>query len=204
MRQRINILGCAPGWEKAPLDGSNGEIWGLNDVHLCTKVDVVVDVHNLQRIIKGKEKIRRSPEVIKKCLKNLKKTKTICYSTKEIKNIPNIKKYPYKEIVKKYDSDYFGSGPDYAVALAIYKGATEIHTYGILMCIDEEYAHQKPTFEHWLGIAKGAGVKVIIHDSNNMSSILRTKNGFIYGYNTPQRWKEMVMQYPTQFIESYS
>jgi len=202
---RINILGCAPGLETAPKQGQGeGEIWGLNDVILTRKVDAVIDCHNLSRIIKGKEKIRRSPETVKKCLKEIKRTNTLCYSIKEIKNAPSVKPYPLKEIIKEFDSDYFGSGPDYALALAIYKGATEIHTYGILMVCTDEYFYQKPSFEHWLGIAKGRRIKTVIHDSNNLSSILRLQNGLLYGYHTPQRWKQRVLDDPTKFIEAYT
>lgn len=201
---RINILGCAPGWDKAPFGEDTGEIWGLNDVHLSHPVDLVIDCHNIMRVIKGKEKIRRSPEVMKAGLKKLKKTKTLCYSTKEVKNIPNIKVYPLDEIIKEFDSDYFGSGPDFAIALAIYRGATEIHTYGILMVVEDEYFYQKPSFEHWLGIAKGRGVKTVIHDFNNLASILKIPNGMMYGYNKPQRWKQWILENPKQLLESYS
>lgn len=203
---RINLLGCgAQEWEKAPFGEKDaGQFWGVNDMVLVTKLDVVVDVHNLKNVIRGKEKIRRSPEVVKACLKKIKKTGVLCYSTKEVKGIPNIKPYPYDEIVKKFDSDYFGSGPDYALALAIYKGATEIHTYGILMVVGDEYFYQKPSFEHWLGIAKGRGIKTVIHDYNNVSSILKLRYGMVYGYNKPQRWKQRVMENPKEFIGSYS
>ena len=202
---RVNILGCAPGLENAPFgDKSAGEFWGLNDVILNHKVDVVIDCHDMKSVIKGKQKIRRSPDVVRACLKKIKKTGVTCYSAKEVKNIPNIKRYPLEEIINEFDSDYFGSGPDYALALAIYKGFTEIHTYGILMVCQDEYFWQKPSFEHWLGIAKGRNIKVMIHDHNNMSSILRTPTGMIYGFKFPQRWKKVVLDDPTTLIESYS
>jgi len=203
---RVNILGCgAREWEKAPFGEKDvGQFWGVNDMVLVAKLDVVVDVHNIKNVMKGKEKIRRSPEVVKACLKKIKKTGVLCYSTKEVKDVPNIKKYPYDEIVKEFDSDYFGSGPDYALALAIYKGATEIHTYGILMVVGDEYFYQKPSFEHWLGVAKGRGIKTVIHDQNNVSSILKLRHGMVYGYNKPQRWKQRVMDNPKEFIGSYS
>lgn len=202
---RVNILGCAPGWERAPFDQKDvGEFWGLNDTILThSKIDVLIDCHNLKSIVKGKEKIRRSPEVVKACLKKIKKTGVLCYSTKEVKGIPNIKPYPYKEIVKKFDSDYFGSGPDYALALAIYKGATEIHTYGVLMVVGDEYFYQKPSFEHWIGIAKGAGIKTVIHDTNNLASILKLPTGITYGFKIPQRWKQHYLEDPKHFLESY-
>jgi len=202
---RVNIVGCAPGWDKAPFGQKDvGEFWGMNDLVLSHDVDVVIDTHNLKAVVKGKQKIRRTPDVAKACLKKIKKTGTTCYSVEEVKNIPNIKRYPLERIIREFDSDYFNSGPDFAIALAVYKGFTEIHIYGILMVCKDEYFYQKPSFEHWLGIAKGRGVKVVIHDFNNLSSILRTANGMLYGFNIPQRWKQRVLDNPTEFIDVYN
>ena len=204
---RVNILGAgARGWEKAPFDDEGaGQFWGVNDTVLYVpKIDVLVDCHNLKNVIKGKEKIRRSPDVVRACLKKIKKSGVVCYSTKEVKNVPNIKRYPLKEIIKEFDSDYFGSGPDYALALAIYKGATEIHTYGVLMVCNDEYYDQKPTFEQWLGIAKGRGIKTVIHDHNNLASILKLPRGHLYGFNIPQRFEQHYIDNPKIFLESYS
>jgi len=203
---RVNILGCAAkGWQKAPKKGSGeGEVWGLNDVILYCDVDVVIDCHHMKRVMRGKEIIRRSPEIMKACLKKLKKTGTDCYSTSGVKDIPNIMEYPYDRIVREFDSDYFASGPDYAVALAIYKGFTEIHTYGILMVVGDEYDHQRPSFEHWLGVAKGRGVKTVIHDHSNLAQMLKTPTGLVYGFNRPQRWRMQIEENPKKFIETYS
>jgi hypothetical protein len=67
---RVNILGCAPGWEEAPYD--NGERWGINDSHKIAraKIDLAIDCHNLKRVMKGKEKLgRRSIEEVRHHLK---------------------------------------------------------------------------------------------------------------------------------------
>ena len=181
---RVNILGCGPGWIDCP-DGQ-GEVWGVNDLQLSRKVDLVVDCHNLARAARGAEKLgRRNQKEVKKCLKGVKKSGVPIYTTKKIKDMPNSIVYPLEKIIKEYDSDYFGSGVDYAIALAMYKGATEIHLWGILMILQFEYAHQKPSVEHWLGIAKGRGVKTVVHGQG--ASILKTRNGLLYGYNTIQK-----------------
>ena len=93
-----------------------------------------------------------------------------------------------EEIIKEFDSDYFGSGIDYLIALAVYEGVDEIHLYGVCMSKKSEYAHQKPSVEHWIGIAKGRGVKVRVHGKN--TAILRTKNYLMYGYQKPQAFVE--------------
>ena len=181
---RVNIIGCGPGWIDCPED--QGENWAINDLQLSKKVDLVVDCHNLARAARGAEKLgRRTAEDVKKCIKGAKKSGVPFYTTKKIKDMPGVVVYPLEKIIEEFDSDYFGSGVDYAIALAIYKGYTEIHLWGILMILKFEYAHQKPSVEHWLGIAKGRKIKTVVHGQG--SSILKTRNGLLYGYNTIQK-----------------
>lgn len=186
---RVNIIGCAPGWQEAPYD--KGERWGINDNHKAVdKLDLIFDCHNLKRVVKGKEVLgRRSIEEVQQHLKLIKKKGIPMFCTTEFKNIPNIKRYPLEEIIKKWGSDYFGSGPDYAIAYAILKGYTEIHVYGVLMVVGEEYYVQKPTVEHWGGVAIGAGVKFRVHDStfDGLCTIFKTATRTLYGFNTMQQ-----------------
>ena len=171
--KRINIMGAAPGWEHTPF--KNGEVWAVNDTHRRRDVDLMVDIHD-----------RRNPkeEHDKISLAELKERGTPAYTQYLMDGFPNVKKYPIKEIKQEFDTDYFGSGIDYMIALAIYQGASEIHLYGIIMAKGSEYSHQKPSVEFWLGIAKGRGVKVRIH--GYYSAILKTKNFLMYGYQVPQ------------------
>ena len=182
-------MGCAPGWQKAPY--GNGERWGINDNHkVIDKLDLIFDCHNLKRVTKGKEKLgRRSIEEVKEHLKLVKKKGIPMFCTTEFKNIPNVKRYPIEDIISKWGSDYFGSGPDYAIAYALYKGFDEIHLYGILMVVDEEYYVQKPTVEHWCGVAIGMGVKFRIHDGtkDRLCTILKTPKRRLYGFNIDQQ-----------------
>jgi len=186
---RVNIIGCAPGWQEAPYD--KGERWGINDNHtVVDKLDLIFDCHNLKRVVKGKELLgRRSVEEVEKHLRLVKKKGIPMFCTTEFKNIPNVKRYPLEDIIRKWGSDYFGSGPDYAIAYAIFKGFTEIHLYGILMVVGEEYYVQKPSIEHWGGVAIGAGVKFRVHDStfDELCTIFKTPFKKLYGFNTEQQ-----------------
>ena len=192
---RVNIIGCAPGCQEAPYD--NGERWGINDNHKAVdKLDLIFDCHNLKRVVKGKEILgRRSIEEVKEHLDLVKKKGIPMFCTTEFKNIPNIKRYPIEDIIRRFKSDYFGSGPDYAIAYALYKGFTEIHLYGILMIVGEEYYVQKPTIEHWGGIALGMKVEFKVHDStkDRLCSIFKTPFGKLYGFNTAQEIPQQVL-----------
>lgn len=174
-KKRINILGSAPGWEDAPYD--DGEIWGVNNTHILRNVDRIIDIHT--------NRIDPTEKKDKFHMMDL-RSKMIPTYTNFKSDEENFFEYPLQDIIDEFDSDYFGSGIDYIIALAIYEGATEIHLYGVMMSLKSEYAHQKPSVEHWLGIAKGRRIKVRVHGAK--TSILRTHNGMMYGYQKPQEW----------------
>lgn len=171
---RINILGSGPGWYQVPID--KGEIWGVNNTHLLRNVDLIVDIHNRVDPTEEKDKVH---------MKELMDKMIPTYARDVMEGFPNVKKYPLEEIIKEFDTDYFGSGIDYIIALAIYKGATEIHTYGVCMMLDSEYSHQKASVEYWIGYARGRGIKFEVH--GEASEILQTRNSLLYGYQTLQR-----------------
>jgi hypothetical protein len=103
----------------------------------------------------------------------------------QIDGIPYIDRdnYPLGEVVKKFHTNYFGSTVDYALALAIYEGADEIDLYGVQMLIPTEYGYQKPSGDFWCGVAIGSGIKLSVLGD---SSLMRTRDGKLYGYGTPQ------------------
>ena len=172
-KKRINIMGSARVWEETPFN--DGEVWAVNNVHIYREVDLVIDIH-LHCLYPKLEKDKQSIAEIKE--------KGIQMMSREvIPDMPGSMKYPLEEIMEEFDTDYFGSGIDYIIALAIYRGATEIHVYGVMMAKGSEYFEQKPSVEFWLGIAKGRGIKVVVHGE---SSILKTKNCILYGYGLVQ------------------
>ena len=187
---RVNIIGCAPGWQEAPFD--KGERWGINDNHkLVKELCLIIDCHNLKRVLKGKENLgRRSIAEVQQHLKIVKKKNIPMLCTTEFKNIPSIKRYPIEDVMRRFKSDYFNSCIDYAIAYALFKGFTEIHLYGILMCVTEdEYYAQKPSAEHWGGVAIGMRVKFRVHDSTKKQrcTIFKTRSRKLYGFNIEQQ-----------------
>lgn len=182
-------MGAGPGWQDTPIE--NGEIWGVNNTHILRNVDRIIDIHPN----------RLNPNEIKDKyhMYELREKMIPTYANEEIPDCPNVKKYPLKEIIEEFDSDYFSSGIDYMIALALYEGATEIHLYGVCMAKKGEYQHQKPSVEHWIGIAKGAKVKTVVH--GDTTEVLRTRNGMLYGYNTPQKWIEKYHPEQIKYME---
>lgn len=85
-------------------------------------------------------------------------------------DVRHAEQYPFDEIAARFgpsclnfDPHYYESSFAYMMAYAIWKGATEIHVYGVQLVGDEEWAYQRPNFHYWAGLAVGAGVKLWIH-----------------------------------------
>lgn len=165
---KVNIIGRGTGWEDAP---RNELSWGITLINLKRDVDLVIDMNvyedgrwgEIERLgaIQSREKAK-------------------------LNNVPyiDLKTYPIDTIIKIFKTDYFSNTVDYALALAIYKGFTEIGLYGINMLSGSEYAYQKPGVEFWIGQAMGRGITVTNHSP--ISTILKTRDGLLYGYGTKQ------------------
>ncbi len=155
---KVNIIGKGHGWEGAPHEG---ECWGINHLILRRPVSrlIAMDEENIEEL---RPKIEKDK---------------ILYRSQE--------NYPLQEVMDFFDTDYFSNSVDYAIALAIYEGFDEIDLYGVNMAVDSEYAYEKAGVDFWCGVAKGKGVKVNVH--GEQSTIMKTRDGFLYGYAIPQK-----------------
>jgi hypothetical protein len=103
--------------------------------------------------------------------------------------IPNAIVYPLEHMLNAF-GDYFTNSISYQLALAIEEGFKEIHVFGVDMAVSsprllhDEYAHQRPSVEYFLGIARGRGIKVYIPDT---ADLLKTR--FLYGWDEPKQSK---------------
>lgn len=137
---KLNIIGSGRGWQNAPRDVQS---WGFTAVLELRPVDVLFDMHPLPDELSGKRqeqgKTRKNPQLFEKMLRKAKARNVPIYS---LENYEGCIRYPIEDIVEYFDKDYFTCGIDYATALAIYKGATEIHYYGIVL-VKYEYQFEK-------------------------------------------------------------
>lgn len=107
------------------------------------------------------------------------------------------KLYPIKRVIVKLDDNYFSSSICYMLAWAIYKYTIKDSITGRLTLIEPvhlklygvdmaqklpdgtgEYTLEKGGVEHWVGYARGLGMKVTIAEG---AEILRTHNRRMYG-----------------------
>ena len=77
----------------------------------------------------------------------------------------NAKRYPFDDVANT-TGDYWNSSIAYILAMAIHEGAEEIGVWGVDMKDSEEYGYQKPNMEYLIGLARGKGIKVYIHESS--------------------------------------
>ena len=114
---------------------------------------------------------------------------TKIYSLEAWPNTP-CSRYPIEEILSEFKTDYFTSGLDYAIALAIYEGYENIDLWGVCLKEGDEYAYQKPSAMFWLGVALGRGMTFKIRD--HWSELFKHPTGKMYGYGVLIKEQEFI------------
>jgi hypothetical protein len=191
MLKRCAIVGTAPSWIKTPFDDPSLEIWSLNDawVNNLPRISRWYEQHPLgklwfrpkaQKVVYAHQVppghyVR--PEGHLEMLQQMAKTIPVFLQDHPPTGWPvNAQRFPLEAVEAKFGA-YWASGPSYMLAQALIEGYREIHIYGIHLSTEEEYIHQRPNFEHFLGIARGMGVTIIMADE---SPVL--KHGWKYAY----------------------
>ena len=170
--KKLIIIGTGYGWDDAPY-GDDIEVWGITYLPTLRKeVDRVVDMNVYYDLRWGEFEKERNDKVIKWCSEN--KVEYTCLDN-----------YPIDKIKDFFGVDYFSNTVDYAIALAIYNGFKEISIYGINATHFSEYYFQKAGIDFWYGVAIGRGIKIII--PGKKSTIMKTQDGLLYGYDTKQK-----------------
>ena len=130
-----------------------------------------------------------------------------CYMTDVVEGLPSSIAFPVDRMIEKFDIDYFTSTVAYMVAWAIdhidglvEERLREINTgdasaldmlkltrsiyneytigvFGIDLIVGEEYAHQRPAAEFYLGQAMARNIEVMLHDRSALLS-----QRYRYGY----------------------
>lgn len=179
----VNILGKGDGWNELP-ENPEGLVYGVNDAFIRNpRVTHTFHMHDLNEWEK-REGAESSTKLVAEHAKD--RPDMEFFTVKPYKKIPNAKVYPLEEIVEHFGTNYFTNGISYMIAYALWKGATQLNLYGVNMTVKEEYIAQKPNVEYWIGRAQGMGVKV--NFQWRYTSLLKSKDGLIYGWFIDQ-WK---------------
>ena len=162
---KVTIIGKGKGWEDAPTEG---ESWGITQLILRRPVSRVIDMNDYS--LWGEAEARDAKAARQKA------------SEMAVPYI-DLKNYPIEAVIDRFNTDYFSNTVDYAIALALLEGFNEIDLYGVNLMHFTEYVYLKAGVEYWIGRAQGMGVKVSAFGD---SSVLKTRDGKMYGYGTKQ------------------
>lgn len=169
---KVIIIGKGRGWKNAPLEG---ETWGVNNLCLWRDVKLAFVMHDLDR--------HRNHILFNKTILHINQHDIPVVTQKDYSYLHTAIPFPLDEMPKKY----FGNSIDYMVAYAVYKKATHIDMYGVVMEVGTEYMIQRPSLEYWIGRAEGSGIIVTIHEP---TQVCRNAKG-LYGYD----WDEEHLPY---------
>jgi hypothetical protein len=171
---KVCIVGKGRGWQDAPNE-KDVPVWGITQLILKRDCSLVIDMNVYDDGRWGeKEKVEAM------------QAKELC----KINNIPyvDLSTYPYETISDCFKTDYFSNTVDFALAMALYSGFDEIDLYGITMEEGSEYSYQKPGCDFWCGVAKGMGVNIRVF--GQYSTLMRTRDRKVYGFDIKQQTKE--------------
>lgn len=163
-KDKICIVGFAPGRENAPYDDESFEFWGVNEMYMSPEVkriDVLFELHDHKWIAEGK----RHKEHLK-WLQDQQKIPILMQ--RHFDDIPNSIPYPRKLMEDTYGS-YFTNTISWEIALAMHMDhVKEIHIYGVNMATDIEYQSQRPSCEYYIGWARGLGKQVYVPPESDL------------------------------------
>ena len=157
--KKIAILGNSPGWERAPFDNKDWEIWACNKFALgLERCERIFEIHR-----RWNEDDPASPD--KKYLSDLRKIEKpkIVYSIIPIGGKANVV-LNRRAMFKKYGSTWFSSSFGYMIAQAFNLGFKEVGFWGVDMESREEYVVQQAGVRHFIDLAPFLGIKIHIPD----------------------------------------
>lgn len=177
----VNIIACGPGWEAAPPLSKDYDTWGMNTSVYMRECDVGFQVHTKEAWEKSCARYKHPVDVFEHSLKGAEEQNIPIYMLDIFPYSPKTAvRYPIEEIVEEFGEPYFSCSIPFMLALAIRQKYDKIDLYGCTVFVDSEYAWEKPCIEYWIGMARGRGIQVTLHEPTH---VCKTHDLKIYGYD---------------------
>ena len=182
--RKIAILGYAEESRDLVYEvGDDYELWGINAAHMLINERMRARPTNWFQMHpshwngsgKGATGMWGRPKEHLEFLEKFEGSVWMQYPNEDIaKTIKNRKRYPLEQIAQKAGRDYLTSTFAYQFALIwyqhVYEGipTEQVNIYGVNLSATEEYSHQRPCAEYWLGRLNEAGIKVYIPSASSL------------------------------------
>lgn len=197
-RSKVAIVGFTTHQRYAPWADESYELWGLNDLHgmveqyapgIFAKQPERIRWFQLHRDDAGQFHGVRDPN--HRAFLQFAHPFPI-YMWNHHDEFPASVPFPLHDILTKpvlphgkpiSEEAYYNNSISYMIALAILEGFKEIAVFGVDMAIEgvhgqSEYGHQRPSVEYFIGVARGLGINVVLHEESEIC-----KCAFLYGYD---------------------
>lgn len=124
------------------------------------------------------------------------------YMHERYPGVPASVRYPKERVFEEFSHiprRYFANTAAWMTALAIMEGATTVGLWGINYSTESEYARQRGSMEHWLGVLGGMRIQIILPDE----CTLLGEPALLYGYESHDENGVLVPEYqPKEFTPS--
>lgn len=193
-RDKVGIIGCAESKRLAPFHLPNEwEFWGVNNLHVIMPKSPwtrwfelhAIAFDGIRYLRRGQDNFRGQP--VQQYLESINALNIPCYMQKPWNVIPHAVPFPLEAILKEFPRKYFTNTISWMIALAIMEGFKEIGIWGVDMAVSSplrqqnEYSHQRPSCEYFIGLAEGKGIKVHLPDECDL-----LKSRFLYAIQDVQ------------------
>jgi hypothetical protein len=160
------------------------ETWGINalgDVFACDRIFHMDDVR-IQQI----RAAARPDSNIARMLDWLKTTKTPVVTSRAHPDFPALEEFPLAEVLSRFPLGYFNNTGPYALAYALYAGATKVSMFGCDYTYDNVVHAERgrACLEWWLGVAAEMGVELALPQTTSLMDAYHAQDDRFYGYDT--------------------
>lgn len=158
--RKIAIIGTAPSLWGAPWDDPSWQIWahasGMNVIKGGWQPDLLIDLHPPHCFREERKNgFRNYYEFLQHC-------RIPVLMQERYDEIPASVRFPRERLLTEWPGVKYGSLTSYLIAYALMQGVTHLGFWGIHYAHKSEYEEQRANTEHWIGIARGQGVQIII------------------------------------------
>lgn len=190
--KHVCILGLGPSLESyidltkrmGGRSAFSDEVWSINSLGNIIQCDKVFHMDDV-RI--QESRAQAAPDSnIAEMLKWMRKHPGPIITSRAHPDYPGLVEFPLEAVMNTLGYAYFNGTAAYAIAYAIYYGATKISLFGCDFTYPNAHQAEKgrACVEFWLGIAAARGIKIAIAEKSTLMDTCENSGNNFYGYDT--------------------